>query len=255
MSITKVIVFAGLSLASAVLLAREKVVTIPKGEPVGVVNLMDAELTHYHAARNPHEDFLKIHRVNWSIDEMLDASLRERGDQLGLMLVPLAATDSLAHAREDCFVNVALATGMTKGWPKSCANLLAGVAASAGVNTLIVLAPGLNNAAHGGSSRDYGLSESLRGWGFFTRDGSAAHSIPTLFDETELLLIGITADGGATLIARKWGGTLSLPWQSYTRPADPKALSPEQLAELQPLFAAVLSKQANELLDQVHVSP
>jgi hypothetical protein len=44
-------------------------------------------------------------------------------------------------------------------------------------------------------------------------------------------------------------------WQTYTLPADPKAIPPEQLDQLQPLFAAMLSRQAKDLLAQVQVAP
>lgn len=243
---------AGILLVSPMVSAKDKTPTaIPKGAQIGVVNLMDADVVHYHAARDTAENFLKLHPVNWPIDDMLNDSLRDQLKQLGLTPVPVAASDALLHSREDCFVNMPLAKGMPKGWPKNCATPLMQLAASAGVSTLIVLAPGLDNSAHAGSSNHDGLSETLRGWGFFTRGSASAQDKPLLFSETELLLIGVTPEG-ATLLARKWGGTLTIQWESYTRPEDPKAVSPTQLDELKPLFAAVLTRQAKEMLEQAH---
>jgi hypothetical protein len=244
---------AGMLLVGPMVSAKDKAPAgIPKGAQIGVVNLMDAEISHYHAARETADNFLKLQPVSWSIDDMLDAAVQDQLKQVGLTAVHIAPTDALLRAREECFVNVPLARGMSKGWPKSCAATLLEVASSAGVNALIVLSPGVNNSEHAGSSNHDGLSESLRGWGFFTRGPASTQEKPTLFSETELLMISATPQG-ATLLARKWGGTLSIQWLSYARPADPKEVTPEQLAELQPLFAAILSRQAKELLDQVHV--
>jgi hypothetical protein len=94
----------------------------------------------------------------------------------------------------------------------------------------------------------------MRGWGFLTRERAGAKDKPTLFNEIELLLIGISPEG-ATLRARQWGGLYTMQWQTYTLPADPKAIPPEQLDQLQPLFAAMLSRQAKDLLAQVQVAP
>jgi hypothetical protein len=247
--------FVGVLLASSTIPAKDKApATISKGAQVGVVNLMDAEVTHYHAAKETKDNFLKIHAVTWSVDDMLNDALKDQLAHAGLTPVPLALTESLARAREQCFVNMPLAKGLPKGWPKDCSAPLVELAGSAGVNTLILLSPGVNNSDHAGSGNRDGLSETLRGWGFFTRERASAQDKPTLFDETELLLIGVTPQG-ATLLARKWGGTLSIQWQHYTRPADPKEVTPAQLDELQPLFAAVLARQASELLDSVHVEP
>jgi hypothetical protein len=244
--------FASVLLVSSMISAKDRTpAAISKGAQVGVVNLMDAEITHYHAARETKDNFLKNHPVNWSVDDMLNDAVKEHLVQMGLTPVPLAVTDSLARSREECFVNMPLAKGLPKGWSKACSAPLVELASSAGVNALILLSPGVNNSDHAGSSRD-GLSETLRGWGFFTRERASSQDKPALFDETELLLIGITPQG-ATLLARKWGGTLTIQWQSYTRPADPREVTPEQVDELQPLIAAVLSRQAAELLEQVHV--
>jgi hypothetical protein len=244
---------AGMLLASPMVGAREAAPTgISKGAQIGVVSLLDPEVAHYHAAKKTEDNFLKLHAVTWSVDDMLNSAVKGVLEPMGLTPVPLALTDRLAHEREDCFVETAFAKGLPKSWSKTCGAALAELAADAGVKALIVLSPGLNNAGHAGNARD-GLSESLRGWGFFTRGSASADDKPTLFDETEMLLMGVGADGTITLIARKWGGTLSIAWQSYVRPADPKEVNPQQLDELQPLFAAVLDRQSKELLDQVHL--
>ena len=238
-------------MASATGLAKDKMpMAIAKGTQVGVVNLLDPEVMHYHAAKDSHDSFLKIQAVSWSVDDMLNQALQSEAAPAGLTLMPLVPTDALVRARESCFVNAPL----IKGLPKNCSAGLVELASSAGVSYLILMAPGLNNADHAGSARLEGVSEMLRGWGFFTRERGGAKDRPTLFSEIELLLINVTPEG-TTLRARQWGGVYASQWQGYTVPADPKNIPPEQLDQLQPLFAGMLSRQAKDLLSQVRIEP
>jgi hypothetical protein len=125
------------------------------------------------------------------------------------------------------------------------------LAAGAQVSYLIVMAPGLNNADHNDGTR-VEESEMLRGWGFVTHERGGPKDRPTLFSEVELLLIAVTPEG-ISLRARQWGGGYNYQWQSYSAPADPKAFPPDQLEQLQGLFATILSRQAKDFMDQVHV--
>jgi hypothetical protein len=242
--------FASVLIASATGIAKDKAPpwSLAKGTQIGVVSLLDPEVMHYHAAKESRDSFLKIQAVNWPVDAMLSEALQARAGELGLTLTPLVPSDALVRSRESCFVNSALA----KGLPKNCSSSLLDLAATAGVSYLILMSPGLNNADHAGSNRLTGLSEMLRGWGFVSRERGGSKDRPTLFNEIELLLIGITPEG-ATLRARQWGGSYSAQWQDYTAPADLKEIPPEQLDQLRPLFAAMLSRQARDLLEQVHI--
>jgi hypothetical protein len=233
---------------SSTVVARDAApAALARGAQIGIVNLLDPEVMHYHSARDLKDTFLKFQAVKWGVDEMLKEALREPLEQIGVTAVPLAATDTLVRSREDCYVNASL----LKGLPKGCSRPLVELAASAGVGALVLLAPGLNNSDHAGSSRD-GMSERLRGWGFITSQHAGSKDKPALFNETELLLIGITAEG-ATVRARAWGGIYTMQWRTYTAPPDPKEIPAATLNELQPLFAAILSRQAQDLLGQVHV--
>jgi hypothetical protein len=223
-------------------------VVVVHGAQIGVVNLLGPQLMHYHGARSLKDSFVKVQAVDWSVDDMLNDALDAQLAQLGLTPVPLAVTDSLARSREDCFVNARL----VKGLPKECSEPLTKLAASAGVDFLIVMAPGLNNSDHTGGTRHDGLSETLRGWGFLTHEQDGLRDKPTVFNETELLLIGITP-GGATLRARQWGGDYLRQWQTYAAPTDLKEMTATELNDLQPLFAGVLSQQTRDLLGHVRV--
>jgi hypothetical protein len=242
---------AALCMLTSTLSAKDLTpVLVARGAQIGVVNLLGSQLMHYHGARSLKDSFVKVQAVGWPVDDMLNDALNAQLAQLGLTPVPLAVTDSLARTREDCFVNARL----VKGLPKECSRPLAQLAASAGVNLLIVMAPGLNNSDHTGGSRHDGLSESLRGWGFLTHEQDGSKEKPTVFNETELLLIAITPEG-ATLRARQWGGDYLRQWQTYTAPTDPKEIPAGQLDQLQPVFASVLSQQASDLLTHVRVEP
>jgi hypothetical protein len=232
-------------------LARERPPkTITKGAQVAIVNLLNPEVMHYHAARDSNDSFLKVQAVSWPIDAMLVDVLRERFAQRGLTLAPVAPTDALTRARESCFVNASLADGL----PKSCAAPLTEQASSAGVSYLILMAPGLNDANHAGSARIEGVTAMMRGWGVLTRERATAKERPVLFNEVELLLVSVGPEG-VQLRARQWGGLYTSQWQTYTPPSDPHQIPTEQLDELRPAFSALLARQATALMDQVRVEP
>ncbi len=240
----------GLLAFSAPLAAKDATpLLLPKGARVGVVNLLYPEVTHYHSAKVLKDSFLKTDMVDWSADAMLADALKDRAAQMGLTLVPLAPGAELEHAREDCFLN----NGFGKSLPKECVLPLGHLLNNQQLQALIVLAPGLNNATHGGSARRKDLPDYLRGWGFVsgeaTQDGK-----PALFSMTELLLIAPTP-AGPELKGHEWGGNYALEWTSFVPPPDLKALPSTYYAQLQPLFEGILSRETARLLDQVQVAP
>jgi hypothetical protein len=234
---------------SAPLAARDSVpLTLAKGARVGVISLLDPEVTHFHASRALKDSFLKTSTVNWAVDTMLAETLKDRMGQMGLVLVPLGVTDELDRAREDCFLN----SSFVKSLPKDCVLPLRHLISTEHVDAVVVLAPGLNNSTHASSARRKDLPDYLRGWGFVTGEDQNAGGKPTLFNMTELILVASMPEG-PTLRGREWGGSYTLEWTTFTAPADLKELSPQDLNPLQPLFAGILSRQAGHLLDQVQV--
>lgn len=220
------------------------VLALPAGARIGVVNLLDPEVTHYHGSRQIENSFLKTYTVSWSVSAMLLAAVKDRLSQLGFTIVPVTAGDALRRARESCFLDAALA----KGLPKECGPLYAQLAASSGVNAIIVLGPGRNDSAHAGGTRHKELPEYLRGWCFVT--GGAEP--PVLLDMTELLLVGVSGSK-AELFGRAWGGD-GKSWTGYQAPPDLKAFSEQQLNQLQPFYAAMLKQQADAALAQLQVA-
>jgi len=240
-ALSGVLALAGLLLAPSPVRADKPSpgLKVAGGARIAVINLLDAEVTYFHAAHRLQDSFLKTYPVSWSAGAMLQEALQERLTQLGLTPVPLPPGDALSHAREICFLEPNLA----KGLPKDCAAIYAQFAAREEVAALIVLGPGLNDGDHAGSSRRKDLPDYLRGWCVVTAEGGAP---PTLLNLTELLLIGPGAKG-AVLVEREWGGALNGPASGFTPPADVKSLSEAQLAPLQGQFAALLRQQAAAL--------
>jgi hypothetical protein len=218
-----------------------------KGARVGIVNMMDAEITHFHTSKVLAQSFLKTQLVNWQVESMLNDAVTPRVTQLGLVAVPLGPSDSLLRNRDESFVNNSVA----KGLPREIAREFASLAASEHLDGLIVLAPGLNNAAQASGAVRRGLPDYLRGWGFITDD---ANSKPQLFNMTQVLLIGITGDT-SQLNAREWGGGYADEWADYVPPENPKLVPLEQLDKLQPLFGRILGKQAGRAMDFITVTP
>ena len=212
---------------------------LPAGARVGIVNLLDPEVTHFHASRQIENSFLKTYTVNWSVSAMLLGAVKDRLGQLGLTVVPLAASDALRRARESCFLDASLA----KGLPKECGQLYVQLAAAQDLMAIIVLGPGRNDSAHAGGTRHKDLPEYLRGWCFVT---GGPDPLPVLLNQTELLLVGVSASK-AELIGRAWGGG-GKSWTGYQAPPDLKAFSVQQLDQLQPLYAAMLQQQADAAL-------
>ena len=249
-------VAAAVALLAAALLAGTvraqkppPVLQLPAGTRIGIVTLLDAEVTHYHAAAQLEHSFLKTHPVDWPVSAMLADALQGKLRQLGFVPVSLEASAALRTAREACFLNAALG----KGLPKECRAPFAQFLSASQVGALIVLGPGLNNSAHAGSGRRKDLPDYLRGWCLVSGEGAQAHA-PVLLNLSELLLLRPGVNG-AELMARQWGGDEVQSWTGFVAPPDLKALGSAQLAPARSLYAALLGRQADALLAPLHAAP
>ena len=218
-----------------------------KGARIGIVNMMDAEVTHFHTSKVLTQSFLKTHTVSWPVASMLSEAVTQRLTQLELVPVAMGPSDTLMRRRDELFVNNSVA----KGLPREASRAFADLAGAEHLDALIVLAPGLNNSSQAGSAVKRGLPDYLRGWGFVTGDTNAK---PALFNMTQVLLIGVSPDG-SVLNAREWGGSYTDEWPDYVPAENPKQIPAEQLDRLQPLFGRLLSKQANRVIDWITVAP
>src|SRR3954449_6950541 len=82
-----------------------------KGARVGIVNMMDAEVTHFHTGKVLAQSFLKTQLVSWQVESMLNEAVTPRLAQLELVAVPLGASDSLLRNRDEYFVNNSVVKG------------------------------------------------------------------------------------------------------------------------------------------------
>jgi hypothetical protein len=236
---------------SAPLAARDATpLVLARGARVGVVSVLDPELTHFHSGRSLQDTFLHTETLNWSTNAMLVDALKDRAAQMGLVLVPLAPTTELARARESCFLD----GNFSKGLPKDCLAPLQHLGSDDRIQALILLAPGLNNSAHAGSTRRKDVPDYVRGWGFITGHDATPDGKPALFSLTELLLVAPSSDG-PELHGREWGGNYAVEWTTFAPPPDLKAIPSQYYGELQPLFLGVLGRQTSRLLDQIQVGP
>ena len=243
---------AFLWLLSAPLAAKDFTpLALARGARIGVVSVLAPEVTHFHAAKSIKDTALHTELVDWSVSNMLNEALKDRAAQLGLVLVPLALTDELERSRESCFLN---GNFNKSALPKECVGPFEGLGAAERVSAIIVLAPGLNNSTHAGSTRRKELPEYVRGWGVITGEGASPDGKPAVVSMTELLLVAPSSEG-PLIRAREWGGNYMLEWTDYVPPANVKDLAPQSYAQLKPLFAATLARQAGRLLDQVQILP
>ena len=239
-------------LLSAPLAAKDFTpLALARGARIGVISVLAPEVTHFHAAKAIKDTALHTELVDWSVSNMLNDALKDRAAQMGLVLVPLVLTEELARSRESCFLN---GNFNKSALPKECVRPFESLGAFESVSAVIVLAPGLNNSTHAGSTRRKELPDYVRGWAVITGDGASPDGKPALFSMTELLLVGPSSEG-PLIRAREWGGNYTLEWTDYVPPANVKELPPQSYAQLQPLFAAIMSRQAARLLEQIQMVP
>jgi hypothetical protein len=234
-------VLPGLSAAAALPAAAQ----VGAGERVGIVSLLDAEVTHFHAARRVQDSYLKTYAVGWPVGGMLAEAVRERLTQLQVTGVALPPGTALMRLREACFLDA----NFEKPLARECAAAYQDLAAGEHLAALIVLGPGLNNSLHAQSGRRKDLPEYLRGWCL----ASAEEGTPAVLNLTELVLIAITPRG-AVLAGRAWGGAAGEPAPALAAPVDLRALSAAQLDALQGAYARLLGSQANLLLTHLNAA-
>ena len=238
-----------LALLTAPIAAKEFTpLMLARGARVGVISLLDPEVTHFHGAKSIKDTSLHTEQVDWSVATMLLDALKDRAAQMGLVLVPLSVTDELDRSRESCFLN----GNFNKSLPKNCVLPFQHLGAAERVEATIVLAPGLNDSSHAGSTRRKELPDYVRGWGFVTGDETSPDGKPTLFSMTELLLVAPSPEG-PVLRGREWGGNYALEWTNFVAPPNIKEIPAQDYNQLQPLFGGILSRQAARLLDQIQV--
>jgi len=249
MKTARVLGVAVLLAASTSLTAKDvSTVTLPRGARIGIVNLLDPEITQFHGSTDIKDSFLKTHTVDWPVDGMLTDALKPRITQMGLEAVPLPPSEGLLRGRQEYFLDNNVAKGLSKG----CSAQLSQMAAAEHLDAFVLLVPGLNDSAHAGSTRRKDLPEYLRGFGFVTKSEDPPGSKPAVFNMSQLLLI--SARGGTALLRDlEWGGDYNYNWPTFTAQADIRAVPPAEIDKLKPLFSEILTRESGLLLDHIEV--
>src|SRR5215831_18128197 len=143
----------------------EPALTLTKGARIGVVNLLDPEIFHYHESNAIQNSFLKTHTVQWAMDSLFLEAVKQHIAQIGFEAVPVLPSEGLERGRQEFFID----GSVSKGLSRACADEFTQMAAADHVEAFLVLVPGVNDSAHAGSSRHRDLPDYLRGWGFVTK--------------------------------------------------------------------------------------
>jgi hypothetical protein len=118
----------------------------------------------------------------------------------------------------------------------------------------VIVAPGVNTdpvPAQGNRLRR--LPSYLQGWGFSTSDEPEGIATPVVFNLTQMLIIGRSADS-PELVFREWGGAFVYEWQGFQPGPDLKALSAAEISSFRPVMQNVLQKQIERLTPRIKVA-
>src|SRR5271154_1970728 len=103
------------SMASPLAVAKDPTqLLLHKGARVGIVSMMDAEITHLHTGKVLAESYYKTQLTNWQVDSMLTEDVSPHLTQLELVPVAMGASDGLMRNRDDYFVNNSVAKGLPR---------------------------------------------------------------------------------------------------------------------------------------------
>src|SRR5690606_12434332 len=95
---------ACLLIALPALAQDESKVLLPAGARVGIVNLVDTDVTHFHSGKSVTDSFMRTYRPGWPSEEQVETPLRERLASLGATPVPLQPTPALRRNAEEWFI-------------------------------------------------------------------------------------------------------------------------------------------------------
>jgi hypothetical protein len=241
-----------MALVAAVQAQDSNKLSLAPGARIGVIDLMNTDVTHYHAARAAMNSFMRTYKVEWSLATQLEQPLAERIRAAGYLPVPIEASDLLRRNRQDWLVTTTRAQRLAKG----CAEELARIAAEQQVAALVIVAQGTNASpelVQGNRLRQ--IPAYIQGWGFSTVEDAAGDvAKPMIFNLLQLVLVEITPEG-ARLRHREWGGRYLYEWSTFVAPPDMRVLPDEEVQKLQPLLVDVFSRQVNRLFERVESAP
>lgn len=220
---------------------------VPPGGRVGVIDLMLADVTHYHIGRSQTESFLRTYRGNWTTADVIDEPLIWELTNAGFEAVALAPSDRLRREKQGWIIENPQAARL----PRGCMGELERVFKAENLAALIIIAPGPNSESDAvEESRLRRLPGYIQGWGFSTSDEPGGTEKPVVFNLTQMLLLVKSGDD-VRLDYRDWGAAYLYEWNNFTPGPDLKALGDEEVAKLQPVFADVMKRQFARVLPRL----
>lgn len=250
MSNLKAIWIAGvLLLAGSAVSGAELALAIPAGARIGIIDMMTADVTHFHVGAKPVNSFLRTYRGSWSVADVIDEPLIWSLTNAGLEPVAVTASDLLRRQKGKWIVQNPQATKLSR----DCLEEMQRMLDEQKLSALIVIAPGPNsNPESVDGNRLKQLPEYIQGWGFSTNDEPGGVTKPIVFNLTQMLLIGKTTDG-VRLEHREWGGSYVYEWPNFTPPPDMKTLPEAEVNKLRPVITDVMKRQIARLVP--HLQP
>lgn len=223
---------------------------VPAGARIGIIVMMRPDVTHYHVGKTQLASFMRTYRINWPVSEMLHDPLAATLKGMGFAPVFLDPTEPLRRKRQSWFVEHPLADTLPRAARKEIEKILE----TARLDGLVIVAPGVNaDPASTAGNRLRELPSYLRGWGFSTSDEPGGIARPAVFNLTQMLIIGRSADS-PELIFREWDGAFAYEWSGFQPGRDLKALSTQQVARLRPVIKDILQKQIGRLTPRIKVA-
>ncbi len=213
--------------------------SVPAGARVGVIDIVTNEMTHYHVGKSEATGFLRTYRGKWSPADVIDEPLITALTGAGFQPVAIAASEALLKDRDSWLIKSPKSGKLARGAMKEIGRILT----EQNLGALIIAAPGSNNEPEFDTrNRMSRLPSSMQGFGFSTSDEPDGITKPAVFDFTQMIVVAKTADGPALLV-RDWGGIRLYDWPGFAGAQNIKALTDEQIAPLQALYADTVKRR------------
>lgn len=245
---TKAFLAVGTLLLSAgSALGAELALAIPAGGRIGIIDLVNPDITHFHVGATPVKSFLRTYRATWSVADVIDEPIIWSLTNVGLEPVSLQASDLLRRQKQSWIVSNPQARKLSG----ACLEELERVISDERLAALIIVAPGPNTAPEAeAGNRLKKIPEYIQGWGFATSDDPGGLTRPMVFNLTQMLLVGKTTEG-VRLEHREWGGAYVYEWDNFTVPPDVKALPDAEISKLRPVITDVMKRQIARLVPRL----
>ena len=214
--------------------------TIPAGARIGIIDMVTNDVTHYHAGGSEVSNFMRTYRGDWSAAELIDAPLMAALKEAGFAPLTVETTDELHKEREDWFVESPTAKKLPRGAMKELGRIMTELK----LGGVIVVVAGSNAKPEFVAGERWNLlPRTVQGIGFLTTsDDPKGPFKASIFDFTQMVVVAMTSDG-PELLARDWGANRIYDWAGFDPGANFKALSPAQLAPLQPVIASAIKQR------------